>query len=207
MKRRSFAIFVSETASVFSAPVDRQSRLVDQTRAHALGELRMRVEARADGRAPQRDLPEARHRVAHAVAALPYLRRVAGELLAERDGNRVHPVRAPGLDDVVELHSLALEGLRKRVECGDEVVDDLAERGEMHGRREDVVRGLPHVHVVVRVHVLARERRDHLVRVHVRRRSGARLEDVDGELVVELAVRDARARVGDALRLVVVEQA
>ena len=77
----------------------------------------------------------------------------------------------------------------------------------MHGRREDVVRRLAHVHVVVRVDVVARERRDHLVGVHVRGRAGAGLEDVDRKLVVELAVRDAHAGVGDPPSLVLVEEA
>src|SRR5581483_10410294 len=49
--------------------------------------------------------------------------------------------------------------------------------------------------------------RDHLVRVHVRRRPRAGLEDVDRELVVELAVRDPICRLRDPLRLLGVEQA
>ena len=76
----------------------------------------------------------------------------------------------------------------------------------MDGRGEDVVRRLAHVHVIVRVDVLAGERRDHLVRVHVRRRARAGLEDVDRELVVELARGDAVGGGGDALGLVGVEQ-
>ena len=76
----------------------------------------------------------------------------------------------------------------------------------MDGGREDVVRALAHVDVVVRVHVVAGERGDHLVRVHVRARAGAGLEDVDRELVVVLAVRDRVAGGGDPLRLVRIEQ-
>src|SRR3954451_10576781 len=77
----------------------------------------------------------------------------------------------------------------------------------MHGRREHVVRGLAHVHVVVRMHVLAGERRDDLVRVHVRRRARPGLKDVDRELVVELAVRDAVPRGCDPVGLLPVEEA
>ena len=76
----------------------------------------------------------------------------------------------------------------------------------MHGRREDVVRRLTHVDVVVRVHALTGEIRDHLVGVHVRARAGAGLEDVDRELVVELAGGDAVAGGGDALGHLGVEQ-
>ena len=53
---------------------------------------------------------------------------------------------------------------------------------------------------------LAGERCDHLVRVHVRARAGARLEDVDRELVVELAGGDAVGGGRDALGHVAVEQ-
>src|ERR671923_885160 len=55
--------------------------------------------------------------------------------------------------------------------------------------------------------VLAGERRDDLVGVHVRRRPRTGLEDVDRELVVELAGGDAVTGLGDALRLVLVEEA
>ena len=73
---------------------DRQARLAGEELAHAGGELGVRVEPRADGGAAERDLAEPRHRVLDARDPLAHLRRVAGELLAERDGHRVHPVGA-----------------------------------------------------------------------------------------------------------------
>ncbi len=84
---------------------------------------------------------------------------------------------------------------------------DLVERGQMDGRREDVVRRLAHVHVVVGVDALAGQRGDHLVGVHVRRGAGAGLEDVDRELVVQLAAGDAVGGGSDPVGLVAVEQA
>ena len=60
--------------------------------------------------------------------------------------------------------------------------------GDVDRRREDVVGRLRGVHVVVRVHRLAErlggQRRDDLVGVHVARRPGAGLEDVDREVLV-----------------------
>ncbi len=222
----SFATFVSETATVFSAPEastipsraacasngigrrrDLEAGLVREQLADARGELRMRVEAGAGRGAAERDLAEPRQRVADARDALAHLRCVAGELLAERDRDGVHPVRPARLDDVVELLRLRLERGRELLHRRQQVVRDLVERREMHGRREDVVRGLAHVDVVVRVDVLAGERGDHLVRVHVRGRARAGLEDVDRELVVELARRDPGRGGRDPLRLVAVEQA
>ena len=127
--------------------------------AHACGELRMRVQPRPGGRAAERDLAEARHGVLDPSDPLPDLRRIAGELLAERHGHGVHEVRAPGLHDVVELHRLPLERRREQPERGQEIVRELPERSQVHGRREDVVRRLAHVHVVVRVNALAGDRR------------------------------------------------
>ncbi len=84
-------------------------------------------------------------------AAEADLRGVAGELLAERDRDRVHQVRAAGLHEVLELLGLGRERLLERLQRGQQPVGRLVERGEVHGAREDVVGGLPHVHVVVRV--------------------------------------------------------
>ena len=167
----------------------------------------MRVHARADGGAAERDLAETLAAVAHALDALAHLRGVAGELLAEGDGHGVHQVRPARLDDVVELLGLLLQRRGQRLEGGKQVVLDLAERREVDGRGEDVVRALAHVDVVVRVHVVAGERRDHLVRVHVRARARAGLEDVDRKLVVVLALGDRVAGGGDPLGLLGVEQA
>ena len=222
----SFAIFVSETATVLRAPEisTRASRaacasngsagaeivrpaLQGEQRANALGELGVRVEAGADSCPAERDLAEARQRALDAGDALANLRRVAAELLAEGYGHGVHEVRAAGLHDVVELLGFPLERGRKRVERREQAVRCLVQRGQVHGRREDVIRRLAHVHVVVRVDVVARQRRDHLVRVHVRRRARAGLEDVDRELVVELTCGDAVGGGCDALGLVGVEQA
>src|SRR6185436_6656380 len=175
--------------------------------ANALRELGMRVQAGADRGAAERDLAQPLERRLDARLSLADLGRVAAELLAQRDRDGVHPVRAARLDDVRKLVRLALQGRSEPVERGQQVVCDLVQRGEVHGRREHVVRALAHVHVVVHVDAIAGDGRDHLVRVHVRGGAGARLEDVDRELRVELAVRDPVAGGRDPLRLLGVEQA
>ncbi len=71
--------------------------------------LRVGVQAGARGGAAERDLPDVHERRLHALLAERDLRGVAGELLAERDGHRVHQVRAPGLDDVLEALGLLRE--------------------------------------------------------------------------------------------------
>ena len=140
-------------------------------------------------------------------AAEADLRGVAAELLTERDRHRVHQVGAPGLDDVRELVRLGLQRCLQALQRGQQLRAHLAQRGQVHRRREHVVGGLAHVDVVVRVHAALGEVGDHLVRVHVRGGAGAGLEDVDRELVVVLAGRDLVARGRDALGDVGVEQA
>ena len=166
----------------------------------------MRVQAGAGGGASERDLAEPPERRGDARLALADLGGVAAELLAEGDRDRVHPVRAAGLDDVGELGRLRLERCCETVQRRQEVTGHLLERGEVHSGWEDVVRALAHVDVIVWMHVLAGERGDHLVRIRVRRGTGAGLEDVDRELIVELARGDAVAGGCDAHRLVGIEQ-
>jgi len=81
-----------------------------------------------------------------------------------------------------------------------------SERRQVHRRREDVVRRLTHVHVVVGVHVFAGKRGDHLVRVHVRGGARAGLEDIDRKLIVELPCGNPVTGLRDASGLLVVEQ-
>ena len=126
----------------------------------------------------------------HALLAERDLRGVAGELLAERHGDGVHQVRAPGLDDVLKAPRLARERALQLLERGQQLVLGDVQRGEVHGRGEHVVGGLAHVDVIVGVHLLARERGDHLVGVRVRRGARAGLEHVDRELRVVLARGD-----------------
>ena len=139
--------------------------------------------------------------------AEPHLRRVAAELLAEGDRDRVHQVGAAGLDDVGELRRLLSRAPSSAAHRRQQVVGDLVERRQVDGGGEDVVGGLAHVDVVVGMGPLAGEVGDHLVGVHVRGGAGAGLEDVDRELVVVLAVGDRLAGGADPLGDVAVEQA
>src|SRR5262249_51877816 len=91
---------------------DLEPRVRGDERSHALCELRMRVEAGADGGAAERNLAQPPERPLDPRLALAHLRCIAPELLAERHGHRVHPVGPARLDDIVELASLRLEGLR-----------------------------------------------------------------------------------------------
>ena len=114
---------------------------------------------------------------------------------------------AAGLDDVGELLGFCFERRPEGVHRRQQVAADLAERRQVDGGREDVVRGLAHVDVVVGVGPVAGEVGDHLVGVHVRGGARAGLEDVDRELVVVLAGGDRVSGFGDPLGEVGVEHA
>ena len=77
----------------------------------------------------------------------------------------------------------------------------------MHGGREDVVRRLTHVHVVVRrARPSPASEAITSLAFMFDEVPGAGLEDVDRELIVQLARSDSVAGLGDALGLVVVQQ-
>lgn len=157
-------------------------------------------------------------RTASARPALVLLQhhRVRRELLAQGHRHRVLKLGAPHLEDVAELLGLGREGLAQdghRVEqfpYGDD-------RGDVDGRRVDVVRRLAQVDMLVGVQmpvvalVMAQDLQgpvgDHLVGVHVRRGPGAALDDIDDELVVQLpAGPDLPAGGGDRVGPLRVEQ-
>ena len=173
---------------------DLESGLAGEEGANALRELGVRVQARARGSAAEGDLAEALERAGDAIAAEGDLRGVAAELLAQRDGDGVHEVGAPGLDHVLELLGLGGQRGLQAVEGGQQALVIAVERRQVHGRGEHVVRRLAQVDVVVRMDAVAGQRGDDLVGVRVRGRAGARLEDVDRELVVVLAGGRPRRR-------------
>src|SRR5436305_954445 len=111
--------------------------------------------------------------------------------------NSARPARGP--EPVSELLRLGLQRGLERAHRRQQVVRDLAERRQVDGGGEDVVRGLAHVDVVVGMGPLASEVCEHLVGVHVGGGAGAGLEDVDRELIVMFAGGDRVARGGDPL--------
>jgi hypothetical protein len=137
---------------------------------------------------------------------LPDVRAVPAELLAKRDRDGVLEVRAASLEHTGERFGLAVERARERAGCLEQSRQRQQDR-ETRRRREDVVCRLAHVDVVVRVdaRVLAQGRTqdlggavgEHLVRVHVVRRAGARLVDVHDELVAQPAGEDLVSRLDD----------
>ena len=160
----------------------------------------MRVEARADGRAADRELEQALDCVADLCDGVVDLGDPGGDLLAERDRRRVLQVRAANLDDVGELLGLGVERVAKDLDVRQQVVLEDLDGGDVHGGRERVVRRLAAVDVVVRVHrdlrahlaagLLDRAVRDDLVDVHVRLRARTGLPDDEREVIIELAGDD-----------------
>ena len=121
-QRMSLAIFISDTASVLSAPLantsascaasaanlfgrrhERQAGELGDLRRGTLGELGVRVEPGADGGAADGELVEPGQHLLDALEVGVELRDVAAELLAERERHRVLQVRAADLHDVGEL--------------------------------------------------------------------------------------------------------
>ena len=227
IQRRSLQIFVRDTAMVRSAPdaSTRPSRLAcasKWSRASVIGSSVSSCEQLDD------ELREAGGVLMPVPTAVPpsgtsatrgsaertrsmprrTWRGVAAELLAEGDRRRVHEVGAAGLDDVrprarpsprARPARWSSAGMRSSMsapvtamctEVGNTSFDDCEALTWSFG-----CTGAPRRCV--------RERREHLVHVHVRRGAGAGLVDVDRELVVVLAGDDLVGgggdRVGDRL--------
>ncbi len=126
-------------------------------------------------------------------------------------------MRTAGLDDVVELAGLVVQGAAQLLERGQQVFLDGDQGRQMDGGRDDVVGGLAHVDVVVGVdgllgadlaaHDLYGPVGDHLVGVHVGRGAAAGLEDVEDEGRIELTLDDLLGGRDDRVPEPLVQQA
>ena len=164
------------------------------------GEVGVAIEAGADGGAAEGEFVDRLERLVGAVDAPLDLLRVAAELLSEAHRRRVHEVGAADLQDAVKFFGLGGQRGPESLQRGDEIFLQCHARRDVHGGGEGVVRGLPLVDVVVRMDgvfgadllagQLGAAVGDDLVGVHVGRGARARLVDVDGEVLVELALVD-----------------
>ena len=159
------------------------------------GVLLAGVEPGADGRRAEIQLLESAGRMVDVVGAAGEARGVAAELLAERHRHRVLQVRPADLEHRRRTRRPCAQATPTARGPTPRAAPCTEEQREPRRRREHVVRRLSHVDVVVRVNepVLAARAaeelggavREHLVGVHVVRRAGARLVDVDDELVAQ----------------------
>ena len=100
-----------------------------------------------------------------------------------------------GFDDALVFFFEAAERRSQLVDCGQDLVLQREDSGNVHCRGERVVRRLGHVDIVVRVQqlfacqLIAAVGND-LVGVHVGLRAGSGLPDDQREMVVQLAGRD-----------------
>ena len=215
-QRTSLAIFISDAASVFSAPcamtiascaasasnlfgaeTNGEPGARRQLGRDARAELGRRVEAGADRGAAERQLAQVRQRRREVRQAVVELRDPARDLLAEGQRRRVLQVGAADLDDVGERRGLRGERVAQGRDRRQQPRRERLDRGDVHRRREDVVRRLAAVDVVVRMDQAPLAERpaeqlrgavgEHLVHVHVGLRARAGLPDRERELAVVLA--------------------
>ena len=183
-----------------------------QPAARPQGELGMRVDPRADGRAAERHGQELDLGGAGPSQRLLDLAGVAAELLAEADRRGVLEVGPPSLDHGPERllagHERGVEGL----EGGQQPFLDGDGGRQLQRSRDGVVRALAAVDVVVRMDRTAVKASrgqvgDDLVHVGVGRGARTGLVDVDRELVVVVAVGDRGRCGGDRVGHLRLEQA
>src|ERR1700730_13797942 len=135
-------------------------------RGNELGELGLAVEPGAYRGAALRQRIKLLEHGIEPCSAVPDLRRIARELLAERERRCVLSVGAADLDDMGELLCFFLQRLLQVRHRRDESESDLLDRRDMHRGRKAIVRGLAHIDVVVGVYrrLLAPLSPQHLVR-------------------------------------------
>ena len=160
----------------------------------ARAEAGIGIDAGADSGTAQRQPAHPLERVLDARLCRCQLRRPRREFLAEGQRHGIHQMGPAGLHHLAQRPAPRIDGLAQ-VPDGRHQIFDRGKLGRHPDRRgDDVVGALAEVDVVVRVHLrfpCARsEGGDDLVGVHVGRRAGAGLVDIDREMRVVLTARD-----------------
>ena len=127
--------------------------------------------------------------------------------MAQRQRCRILGMGAANLDNVFEFNRFGIQCRVQFLQPRQQHIARHHANGDMHRSGERVVRGLPHVAVIIRVdrlfaahHAaqhLDRAVRDHLIGVHIRLGARPGLPDHQREVVVELAVDHLLRGAGD----------
>ena len=190
----------------FAALADGQPGQARQPGARPERVFGMGVDPGPDRGPAERDLEQLGLGRACAPDRLLDLAGIAAELLAEADRCRVLEMGPAGLDDRPERLLLGHQRGVEVLEGGQQVLLDGHRGRQLERRRDDVVRALAAVDLVVGVDLsaLAQAARgqvgDDLVHVRVGRGRRAGLEDVDRELLVVVAIGDRCRSRGDRSR-------
>ena len=157
----------------------------------------MRIDARADSRAAQREFAQVLRRRPQTRDAVLHLTGITAEFLSQPDGRRVLQMGAPNFQHVVKFLRLVFQRLLQFRQRRNQRMLDSIQRRHMHRRGNDIVAGLPLIDVVVRMDqffaALAAEQFNRpigndLVRIHIGRSAGTGLKNIQDKLAVPLAV-------------------
>src|SRR5690606_16366598 len=129
----------------------RQPRDFRDMRGSTLTELRMRIEAGANGSPANCKVINAGQSRFHRLQAEIDLRDPATYFLPQCDGGGVLQMGAPGLDHTLILMRLGRERVAEFSNRWDQMSVQFPTNGNMHGGREGIVRGLPTINVVIGV--------------------------------------------------------
>ncbi len=126
-------------------------------------------------------------------------------------------MRAADFDDGVPVLGLLSQRIRQTPQRGEQIVLDLLREGHVHGCGKRVVGALPHIDMVVGVNrffalesiplgQLNRSVRNHLVAIHVARRSRTGLEHVHREFPIQFSFRYLATGTQEGLDLCLVQR-
>ena len=166
---------------------------------HPFSEALRGVQPGADGRTPQRQLPQTGERQLQHLTIPLQAGTPAGNFLGEGNRDGVLQVGSAGLHRVAVLRLQMQEGLHQSVHGGDHPILNGVYGGNVHGGGKGVVGGLAHVDVVVGMHQFSPRQRvgavcDHLIGIHVGLGAGAGLPDHQGEVGIQRPGNDLARR-------------
>ena len=167
---------------VVACLVEGEARFVCEYPAHASAEFRRCIDSGAHGRPADGEFSQHSGGALHTRAGFPELCGIAGKFLAQREGRGVHQMGAADLHDAGKLDGLRFQSRGHGGQCGSQIGTQHLHHADVQGARDDIVRRLAEIDVVIRVQLGSRaggipgELRgagdDHFIRVRVGRGGG-----------------------------------
>lgn len=177
----------------------RQARLLRQGGRHGIGKTGWRVQAGADGSAPQCQLAQMGQGGSNVALPLFQLGNPTGELLPQGERGGILQVGAANLDDVVEGVGLAGQRRAQGDQGGQQLQGNGSDGRQVHGAREDIIARLAEVDLIVGMDETALPPRtaekfagpvgQHLVDIHVGLGARACLPDAQWKLLLMQAAQ------------------
>ena len=165
---------------------------------HLLPVVFRSVDTGTDSRTSQRQFRQMRQCILYRLDAVFQLGSIPAELLPQSQRSRIHKMSTPDLDDRHELPAFHDEGTVQQLQRRNRILPKHLISGDVHSRRERIIRRLRFIHIVVShqdLYLIGQFSAiqdmctvgNHFIHIHIGLRTATSLPDHQGKRLIQAA--------------------